>query len=95
MDQHQQQLVTCSISEHYNNNNITTVLEIDSLSIIEDDDELDLLLDIDGDCVGVSQKYQKMIHQQKNTEATTESSHPRRSRQLRRRRRCRGRKPSE
>ena len=93
MDQHQQQLVTCSISEHYNNNNITTVVEINSLSIIEDDDELDVLLDIDGDCVGVSQKYQKMIHQQKNTEAT-ESSHQR-SRQLRRRRRCRGRKSSE
>ena len=94
MDQHQQQLVTCSISEHYNNKNMTTVVEINSLSIIEDDDdELDVLLDIDGDCVGVSQKYQKMIHQQKNTEVT-ESSHQRRSRQLRRRRR-RGRKSSE
>ena len=91
MDQHQQ-LVT-SISEHYNNKNMTTVVEINSLSIIEDDDdELDVLLDIDGDCVGVSQKYQKMIHQQKNTEAT-ESSHQRsRRRQLRRRR---GRKSSE
>ena len=92
MDQHQQ-LVT-SISEHYNDKNMTTVVEINSLSIIEDDDELDVLLDIDGDCFGVSQKYQKMIHQQKNTEAT-ESSHQRRSRQLRRRRRCRGRKSSE
>ena len=93
MDQHQQQLVTCSISEHYNSNNMTTVVEINSLSIIEDDDELDVLLDIDGDCVGVSQKYQKMIHQQqKNTEAT-ESSHQLRSRQRRRRRR--GRKSSE
>ena len=92
MDQHQQ-LVT-SISEHYNNKNMTTVVEINSLSIIEDDDELDVLLDIDGDCFGVSQKYQKMIHQQKNTEAT-ESSHQLRSRQLRRRRRRRGRKSSE
>ena len=93
MDQQHQQLVTCSISEHYNSNNMTTVVEINSLSIIEDDDELDVLLDIDGDCVGVSQKYQKMIHQQKNTEAT-ESSHQR-SRQRRRRGRRRGRKSSE
>ena len=93
MDQHQQ-LVT-SISEHYNNKNMTTVVEINSLSIIEDDDELDVLLDIDGDCVGVSQKYQKMIHQQQENTEATESSHQRRSRQLRRRRRCRGRKSSE
>ena len=77
MDQHQQL--------------VTAVVEMNSLSI-EDDDELDVLLDIDGDCFGVSQKYQKMIHQQKNTEAT-ESSHQLRSRQRRRRRR--GRKSSE
>ena len=77
MDQHQQL--------------VTAVVEMNSLSI-EDDDELDVLLDIDGDCFGISQKYQKRIHQQENTEAT-ESSHPRRSRQLRRRRR--GRKSSE
>ena len=76
MDQHQQL--------------VTAVVEMNSLSI-EDDDELDVLLDIDGDCVGVSQKYQKMIHQQKNTEAT-ESSHQRSRRQRRRRR---GRKSSE
>ena len=74
MDQHQQL--------------VTAVVEMNSLSI-EDDDELDVLLDIDGDCFGISQKYQKRIHQQENTE----SSHPRRSRQLRRRRR--GRKSSE
>ena len=79
MDQHQQL--------------VTAVVEMNSLSI-EDDDELDVLLDIDGDCFGVSQKYQKMIHQQKNTEAS-ESSHQLRGRQLRRRRRCRGRKSSE
>ena len=78
MDQHQQL--------------VTAVVEINSLSIIEDDDELDVLLDIDGDCFGISQKYQKRIHQQEKIEAT-ESSHPRRSRQLRRRRR--GRKSSE